>query len=115
MEFILIGLVSALNLIVIVNKFKKGRLEDGLLDSVLFFVMATLFAGSYAGMVVAMISSLVISIYLWAKPSTFFRSFTKREDVQQAMGELRQLTKENTPKEKKSKSTVLDDLEDLKF
>ena len=56
----------------IVHKFKKGRVEDGIFDSILFTVMASLFAGSYGGMVVAMISSLIISIYLWASPPTFF-------------------------------------------
>ena len=57
---------------VIVHKFKKGRVEDGVFDSILFAVMASLFAGSYGGMVVAMIASLIISIYLWASPPMFF-------------------------------------------
>lgn len=72
MEFIIIGIVSALNLIVIIHKFKKGRTEDSVFDLTLFVVMASLFTGSYGGMVVAMISSLIISIYLWAYPPTFF-------------------------------------------
>ena len=73
MEFLIIGIVSALNLIVIVHKFKKGRLEDGIFDSILFGLMAIMFSGSYGGMVVAMISSLIISIYLWASPPVFFK------------------------------------------
>lgn len=72
MEFIIIGIVSALNLIVIIHKFKKGRTEDGVFDSILFGLMASLFAGSYGGMVVAMIASLIISIYLLACPPAFF-------------------------------------------
>lgn len=94
MQFILIGIVSAINLIVIVHKFRKGRIEDGILDSVLFGVMASMFSGSYGGMVVAMIASLVISLYLWANPSTFFRSFTQRDDVQTAVKDFKTLLKE---------------------
>jgi len=100
-EFIIIGIVSALNLIVIIHKFKKGRVEDGVLDSILFAVMTFLFSGSYGGMVVAMISSLIISIYLLASPPMFFRVFTKREDVQLALKEIKELVKENPPRKQK--------------
>lgn len=99
-EFIIIGIVSALNLIVIVHKFKKGRIEDGIFDSVLFSLMASMFSGSYGGMVVAMISSLIISLYLWASPPVFFRLFTKREDVQLVVKEIKELAKENSRKNK---------------
>ena len=98
MEFIIIGIVSALNLIVIVHKFKKGRVEDGVFDAILFTLMASLFSGSYGGMVVAMISSLIISIYLLASPPTFFRAFTKRDDVKKVVEEFKDLAKPNTPK-----------------
>ena len=95
MEFVIIGIVSALNLIVIVHKFKKSRIEDGIFDSLLFTLMASLFAGSYGGMVVSMISSLVISLYLWASPPMFFRAFTRRKDVKKAMKDLKSLVKEH--------------------
>ena len=100
MEFIIIGIVSALNLILIVHKFKKGRVEDAVFDSILFVVIASLFAGSYGGMVVAMISSLIISIYLYTSPPTFFRAFSRREDVQKAVGEFKDLAKPNKPRNK---------------
>jgi hypothetical protein len=93
MEFIIIGIVSALNLIVIVHKFKKGRVEDGIFDSILFTIMASLFSGSYGGMVVAMIASLIISIYLLASPPKFFRSFANREDVKEAIAKLKEKPK----------------------
>lgn len=72
MEFIIIGLVTALNLIVIIKKLQKNRKEDAILDAALFITVTILFSGSYAGMVVAMIASLVISIYLYANPPSFF-------------------------------------------
>jgi len=83
MEFVIIGIVSALNLIVIVHKFRKGRVEDGIFDSILFTAMASLFAGSYGGMVVAMIASLIISMYLLAFPPSFFKSLRKSSGMKQ--------------------------------
>lgn len=95
MEFIIIGLVSALNLIIIVHKFKKGRVEDGIFDSLLFVTLTTLFHGSYAGMVVAMISSLIVSIYLWSSPPKFFKSFMQSDKVQNAVKHVKKRTKED--------------------
>ena len=74
MEFLLIGIVSALNLIVIIQKFKRGRIENGIFDTVLFTLLSLMFSGSYGGMVIAMTSSLMISIYLWFSPPEFFKS-----------------------------------------
>jgi len=103
MEFIIIGIVSALNLIVIVHKFKKGRVEDGIFDSILFGLMAYMFSGSYGGMVVAMIASLIISIYLLASPPMFFRNFLNRKDVKDAIKDLK-----SSPNRKSS-------VDDIKF
>ncbi len=71
MEFLLVGIVSALNLIVIIQKFKRGRVENGIFDTVLFTLLSLMFSGSYGGMIIAMISSLIISIYLWFSPPEF--------------------------------------------
>jgi uncharacterized membrane protein YqgA involved in biofilm formation len=101
MEFLIIGIVSALNLIVITHKFKKGRYEDGIFDSILFGFMAVIFSGSYGGMVVAMISSLIISIYLWASPPKFFKNIVASEDVQDLMAEVKSFTKPYEPKKRK--------------
>jgi hypothetical protein len=89
MEFLIIGVVSALNLIVIVHKFKKHRIEDGVFDSILFAVMAILFSGSYGGMVVAMISSLIISVYLWTSPPDFFKQAVKSPNGKSAIKDIK--------------------------
>lgn len=68
MEFLILGVVSALNFIIIKTKLDKKRFEDAGFDFLLMGTLAYLFAGSYAGMVVAMVSSLVISIYLYFSP-----------------------------------------------
>jgi len=72
MELLVIGLVVAVNIIFIQMKFKRGRTEDGILDSILLVLITIIFGGSYAGLVVATIASMFISIWLFANPPTFF-------------------------------------------
>lgn len=110
MEFLIIGIVSALNLIVIVHKFKKGRLEDGIFDSVLFVLLATLFSGSYAGMVVAMVASLIISIYLWTSPPAFFKNVVNSKEVSALVKDAKALfpTAEKKPTNTKAKDLNFD-------
>jgi len=77
MEYILIGLVSAFNLVVILQKFKHNRIEDGVFDVLLFILLVMMFNGSYSGMVVGMVASLCVSAYLWFCPPTFFQKLNK--------------------------------------
>lgn len=72
MEAILVGITVALNIIIILNKFKKKRYEDGIFDSILLALVTFVFMGSYAGLVVGTVASLLVSIYLWARPPEFF-------------------------------------------
>lgn len=72
MELAIIGIVVALNIVIILNKFRAGRLEDGIFDTALLVLVTVVFMGSYAGLVVATVASLLISIYLWASPPKFF-------------------------------------------
>ena len=74
MEFIIIGLVSAFNMLVIKFKIDRKRYEDAAFDTILLIVVSMMFNGSYAGMVVAMVASLVISIVFFISPPTFFSS-----------------------------------------
>lgn len=71
MEYVLIGIVSAFNLLIIKFKVDRKRYEDAFFDAGLMVVLAYLFAGSYGGMVVAMVASLVISIFLFISPPKF--------------------------------------------
>lgn len=72
MEAILVGITVALNIIIILNKFTKKRYEDGIFDTILLALVTFVFMGSYAGLVVGTIASLLVSIYLWARPPQFF-------------------------------------------
>jgi hypothetical protein len=85
MEFLIIGIVSALNLIIIVSKFKRGRIEDGIFDTGLFAFLTIVFSGSYGGMVVAMIGSFVVSLYLLIRPPTFFRDAMKSKTAKKSI------------------------------
>jgi hypothetical protein len=71
MEFLIIGIVTALNLIFVKKKFELKRYEDGIFDLFLLVVVTIIFGGSYGGLVVGMVSSLIISIYLFASPPKF--------------------------------------------
>lgn len=73
LSFLVIGIVTALNLIFVKVKFEKGRWEDGIFDLVTLVLLTFVFSGSYAGLVVATITSLIISIYLLFSPPKFAR------------------------------------------
>lgn len=77
MEFLILGIVSALNFIFILHKFQKNRIEDAVLDSLLFIGVVFLFNGTYAGMVVGMVASLLVSIYLYFNPPNLVKSWFK--------------------------------------
>jgi hypothetical protein len=72
MEFLIIGIAVALNIIVIKMKFDRKRIEDGIFDSLLLATITVVFGGSFAGLVVGTIASFFISLYLLASPPKFF-------------------------------------------
>ena len=85
MDFILIGIISAFNLLIIKFKLDKKRFEDAILDTALMIVLAYLFSGSYAGMVVAMVASLVISIFLFILFTNHLPSSIKQSNLLQLL------------------------------
>jgi hypothetical protein len=96
MEFLIIGIVSALNLIIIVSKFKRGRVEDAVFDTGLFAFLTIVFSGSYGGMVVAMIGSFIVSLYLLISPPTFFRSAMKSKTAKETIDNIKSTTAATT-------------------
>jgi hypothetical protein len=91
MEFILIGLVTAVNLIIIKIKLGKKRYEDASLDFLIFVSVIFIFSGTYSGLVVGMVASMVVSIYLYANPPTFFRNLTKTSEARRTWEALKNL------------------------
>lgn len=107
MEFVIIGLVSAFNFIIIKIKLEKKRYEDAIFDLGLMAVLALLFSGSYAGMVVAMVASLSISFYLLASPPKFTAAL--RERFREEWEEL-QAMNQPAPRKKKPFNGVTKDI-----
>lgn len=103
MEFILIGIVSAFNLIIIKVKLEKKRYEDAVFDLSLMGLLAFLFAGSYGGMVVAMVASLAISIYLLISPPKF--TSTLREKAAEELEEIKRMNRCEKTEKKKTQET----------
>lgn len=71
MGYLILGLVVAVNFIVVKMKLDRKRWEDALFDVAILFVLMYLFSGSYAGLVVSSIASLVISLYFFVSPPKF--------------------------------------------
>jgi hypothetical protein len=74
MEYLVIGIVTAINLIIIIMKIKKSRYQDATLDVSLFLFVLFIFSGTYSGMVVGVVASMVVSIYLYSHPPSIFLS-----------------------------------------
>ena len=73
MEALVIGIATAFNFIVIMFKFKRGRWEDAIFDTLIFIVISYMFAGTISGMSVGMVASAVVSIWLWFDPPNFLQ------------------------------------------
>ena len=73
MEALVIGIATAFNFIVIMFKFKRGRWEDAIFDTLIFIVISYMFAGTISGMSVGMVASAVVSIWLWFDPPEFLQ------------------------------------------
>lgn len=98
MGYIIIGLVSAFNMLIIKIKLEKKRYEDAIFDACLMALLAVLFAGSFGGMVVAMVSSFCVSLYLLVSPPDFFNSST--EGVKKFIKETQEMNKTEIDKAK---------------
>jgi len=73
MDYLVIGLVTAINFIVIKIKSDRKRWEDAILDLSILALLAYVFGGSYGGLVVATTTSLVISIFFLFSPPAFIK------------------------------------------
>ena len=114
MGFIIIGIVTAINMIVIISKVKRKRYEDAIFDTAFLITVAVLFSGSYGGMVVAMIASMTISIYLYAYPPMFFRTFVNSRETKKAKSKLTEGFKAFTKDLNNNGSEKLIDIKKLK-
>jgi len=68
MLWLLIGVITAFNLMIFKIKFEQKRYGDLLYDIVTFMILNAIFGGTLGGMIVAMIASGIISVYLYFNP-----------------------------------------------
>lgn len=71
MEYLLIGIATAFNIIVILIKLERGRYADGIFDATFLILLAGVMGGSLGGLIIGTIASAVISIYLFINPPKF--------------------------------------------
>ena len=65
---IVIGIVTAFNLLILKWKWQAGRYGDMALDFLAIATLSAFFGQTLGGMVIAMVASLIISIYLLVFP-----------------------------------------------
>lgn len=72
MEFLILGIVVAFNILIIKIKFDRKRYEDGIFDSIILAVITSLSSASFPALMVGTIASFFISVFFLASPPTFF-------------------------------------------
>jgi len=68
MEVLIVGVLSAFNLIVIRWKFNHNHKLDAILDLLMILALNLMFGGTKTGMSIAMVASFTISFYLYLYP-----------------------------------------------
>lgn len=76
MEYLIMGVATFFNFIILLWKFQNGRFADLSFDIATLVVISWLFSGTLGGMIVAMIASAMISLYLIAFPPKFMKAFS---------------------------------------
>jgi len=71
MLLLMMGVLTAFNLIIFKVKFQQGRYGDLALDLVSFSVLTLFFGSTLGGMMIAMIAGTIISLYLFIFPPSF--------------------------------------------
>ena len=74
-ELFVVGIIAALNMLIIKVKVEKGMILNAVLDFGIFLLFVKLSGGTLGGMVIATIGSLFISIALLVSPPKAMRSY----------------------------------------
>ena len=72
MEYLIIGVAVAINILVVVWKLQSGRVFNGIIDGALLVLVAITFSNSLGALIIGTIGSLFVSIYLTVKPFKVF-------------------------------------------
>ena len=68
MEFLVIAVAVAINILFIKFKLGRHRYADAMLDAILLIILSLLFKGSFGGLVTATYASAIVSLALWFFP-----------------------------------------------
>ena len=71
MEYFIVGIAVAFNVLVILWKLQQGRKADGVLDAAILIGITVIFSGSYGALVVGTVASAVVSVYLLVNKPKF--------------------------------------------
>lgn len=74
MEFLIVGIAVAFNLLILIWKYQNGRPVDATVDATLLGLVTVVFSGSYGALVVGTVASAIVSIFLLIRPIQFRRS-----------------------------------------
>ena len=69
-QILIIGITTAVNIIIIKWKFEHNRHADAALDGTLLVLLAIVFGRTIAGLQIATVTSVIISFYLLLSPPT---------------------------------------------
>ena len=72
MEYLIIGVAVAINILVVIWKLQSGRAFNGIIDGVLLVLVAVTFSNSLGALIIGTIGSLLVSLYLTVKPFKVF-------------------------------------------
>jgi uncharacterized protein (DUF983 family) len=76
MEYLIIGIVTAANFLILKVKAEKNRWADLAFDLVVLFILSFLFTGTLGGLTIAMVGSFVVSVYLYFFPPKLDKIFS---------------------------------------
>jgi len=76
MEYLIIGLVTAANVLILKIKAEKNRWADLFFDVTVLLFLSFLFSKTLGGLTIAMISSFVVSVYLYFYPPKIKKIFS---------------------------------------
>jgi len=64
MEYVIVGLAVAFNLIIVIWKLTHKRVLDGFIDAGLLIAVASVFSGGLGTLIIGTIGSAIASLYL---------------------------------------------------
>lgn len=85
--YLIIGLATAFNILVIKFKIERKRYADGIFDAICLILLAGVLGNTLGGLIIGTIASAVISISLFFSPPKFTNTYF--DIVKEKLNELK--------------------------